>query len=314
MIPRCAPASLRLEGRPRNYTEIPLTICHPKPKPLVRFARLLSYRSALPRQISITCCRVTRHSQLYCQLHQSFFYPGMLALRLQPLNITTSNNGNLIISQWPSEVRDRIYCIVYRWFIEYSSSLQKQAIEKARSSFSRLPRGDPIFQQCIDQADSIPDVVKSVIQTSRSYKERQSARLFRKFEQHAHFLQNASDIVDIVVQTQAGIGCPLWAPVKFVLKVWSCPYQVGLDLVERMSQVSKDHAQVAEQVLNLIEVISENHHRFEIYGKLPPDPILQIALLNIFTDVVEFSVRAFRLFRGSTRGLFFLHYLVITTY
>jgi len=81
-----------------------------------------------------------------------------------------------------------------------------------------------------------------------------------------------------------------------------------------MSQVSKDHAQVAEQVLNLIEVISENNHRFEIYGKLPPDPILQIALLNIFTDVVEFSVRASQLFRGSTRGLFFLRYLVIITY
>ena len=28
-----------------------------------------------------------------------------------------------------------------------------------------------------------------------------------------------SDAVDVVVQTQAGIGCPLWAPIKFVLKV-----------------------------------------------------------------------------------------------
>jgi hypothetical protein len=96
--------------------------------------------------------------------------------------------------------------------------LQKQAIEKARSSFSRLPTEDAIFQQCINQADSIPDVVKSVIQTSHSYKRRQSAGLLRKFEQHTQFLQNASDIVDIVVQTQAGIGCPLWAPIKFVLK------------------------------------------------------------------------------------------------
>ncbi|KAF8853289.1 hypothetical protein BDZ45DRAFT_81093 [Acephala macrosclerotiorum] len=164
---------------------------------------------------------------------------------------------------------------------QQSSSLQKQAIEKARLSFSNLPTGDAIFQQCINQADSIHDVVESVIQTSRFYKRRQSTRLLQKFEQHTQFLQNASDIVDIVVQTQAGIGCPLWAPIKFVLKV------------------SKDHAQAAEQVLNLIEVISENHPRFEIYGKLPPDPILQIALLNIFTDVVEFSVRAFRFFRRS---------------
>ncbi|PMD64205.1 uncharacterized protein K444DRAFT_506864, partial [Hyaloscypha bicolor E] len=164
-------------------------------------------------------------------------------------------------------------------------SLQKQAIEKARSSFSRLPTEDVIFQQCINQADTIPDVVKSVIQTSHSYKSRRSTGLLRKFEQHTQFLQNVSDIVDIVVQTQAGIGCPLWAPIKFVLKV------------------SKDHAQAAEQILNLIEVISENHPRFEVYGKLPPSPILQTALLNIFTDVVEFSVRAFRFFRRSALGL-----------
>ncbi|KAH8762769.1 hypothetical protein F5882DRAFT_415593 [Hyaloscypha sp. PMI_1271] len=161
------------------------------------------------------------------------------------------------------------------------SSLQKQAIEKARSYLSHLPTEDAIFQQCVNQADSIPDVVKSVIQTSHSYKRRQSTDLLRKFERHTQFLQDASDIVNIVVQTQAGIGCPLWAPIKFVLKV------------------SKDHAQAAEQILNLIEVISENHPRFEVYGKLPPNPILQTALLNIFTDIVEFSVRAFRFFRRS---------------
>ncbi|CZR62960.1 uncharacterized protein PAC_12857 [Phialocephala subalpina] len=161
---------------------------------------------------------------------------------------------------------------------QQSSSLQQQAIEKARSSFSHLPKEDAIFQQCINRADSIPDVIKSVIRTSRSYKRRKSTRLLRKFEQHTQFLQNASDIIDVVVQTQAGIGCPLWAPIKFV---------------------SKDNAQAAEQILNLIEVISESHPRFEIYGKLPPDPILQIALLNIFTDVVEFSVRAYRFFSRS---------------
>ncbi len=32
-------------------------------------------------------------------------------------------------------------------------------------------------------------------------------------------LMPLSDAVDIVVQAQAGIGCPLWAPIKFILKV-----------------------------------------------------------------------------------------------
>jgi hypothetical protein len=77
-----------------------------------------------------------------------------------------------------------------------------------------------------------------------------------------------------------------------------------LRLVDSKSQVSKDHAQAAEQILNLIEAILENHPRFEIYGKLPPDPILQIDLLSIFTDVVEFSVRAFQFFRRGALGLF----------
>lgn len=81
---------------------------------------------------------------------------------------------------------------------------------------------------------------------------------------------------------------------------------MGLNLSDNIIQVSKDHAQAAEQVLNLIEVISENHPRFEIYGKLPPDPVLQIALLNIFTDVVEFSVLALQFFRRSALGLFSL--------
>ena len=87
-----------------------------------------------------------------------------------------------------------------------------------------------------------------------------------------------------------------------------------LVLVNRISQISKDHAQAAEQVLNLIEVISENHPRFEIYGKLPPDPILQVALLNIFTDVVEFCVRAIWFFKRNALGLFSLWCLMTTIY
>jgi MinD superfamily P-loop ATPase len=82
-----------------------------------------------------------------------------------------------------------------------------------------MPNDNALFQQCINQAESIPDVIKSVISVSSSYKKRRSTRLLQKFEQHTQLLQNASDIVDIVVQTQAGIGCPIWAPIKFVLKV-----------------------------------------------------------------------------------------------
>ena len=47
----------------------------------------------------------------------------------------------------------------------------------------------------------------------------------------------------------------------------------------------------------MIETISGNLPRLEIYLRLQPDPHLDVSLLDIFTDVVEFSVRAFQYFR-----------------
>ncbi|KAF6226640.1 hypothetical protein HO173_012470 [Letharia columbiana] len=91
-----------------------------------------------------------------------------------------------------------------------------------------------------------------------------------------------SAVVDIAVQTQAGFGCPLWAPIKFILKI------------------SDDHSKATEQVFNLLQSITESLPRLEVYEKLQSDNILQIALLNIFTDVVDFSVRAFQFFRRRT--------------
>ena len=58
-----------------------------------------------------------------------------------------------------------------------------------------------------------------------------------------------------------------------------------------------------EQVSNLLESITESLPRLEVYEKLQSDNILQVALLNIFTDVVDFSIRAFRFFRQRTLGM-----------
>ncbi|KAI9856968.1 MAG: hypothetical protein M1813_008684 [Trichoglossum hirsutum] len=165
--------------------------------------------------------------------------------------------------------------------LNQQSSLQKEAIENARLVFSRLPSGDATFRQCIDQADTILDVVKTVTQKCQSHRRKKLTRLLEGFQRYSLWLQNMSGVVDVVVQTQAGIGCPVWAPIKFVL------------------QVSKDHYQAAEHILNLIRTISDSLPRFHIYEKLQPDPILQVALLNIFTDVVEFSVLAIQYFGRS---------------
>ena len=111
------------------------------------------------------------------------------------------------------------------------------------------------------------------------HKKKRFTKLLDGFQKHTLWLQNMGSVVDVVVQTQAGIGCPVWAPIKFVLKV------------------SDDHAQAVEQTLNIIRKITECLPRFEIYEKLQGDAKLQVAFLNVFTDVVEFSVRACQFFR-----------------
>ena len=46
----------------------------------------------------------------------------------------------------------------------------------------------------------------------------------------------------------------------------------------------------------MIDTISNNLPRLEIYLRLQPDPHLDVSLLLVFTDVVEFSVQAFQYF------------------
>ena len=54
----------------------------------------------------------------------------------------------------------------------------------------------------------------------------------------------------------------------------------------------------------MIEIISGNLPRLEIYLNPQPDPSLDASLLNIFTDVVEFSVQALRYFRMRPKSEF----------
>jgi hypothetical protein len=102
-----------------------------------------------------------------------------------------------------------------------SRSLQVQAIGKARAAFSQLPNGDVIFQQCINGQESITDILATVARRHGSYRSRKCTQLLEAFQRHTTWLQNISEVVDVVVQTQSGIGCPLWAPVKFVLQARS---------------------------------------------------------------------------------------------
>jgi hypothetical protein len=86
-------------------------------------------------------------------------------------------------------------------------------------AFLRLPSKGAFFQQCISDTDSIPDVVKSIAEKYRAHRNKKSSQLFQGFQKYTQWLHNISEVIDIAVQTQAGIGCPVWSPIKFVLKV-----------------------------------------------------------------------------------------------
>ncbi|KAM0805845.1 hypothetical protein BDR22DRAFT_188133 [Usnea florida] len=158
-------------------------------------------------------------------------------------------------------------------------SLQQQAIDEAKLAYSRLPHDHAIFRQCVEGKQTLAEVLGVVEQRRQSHKKKRSNNLISRLQKYTTWLQNMSAVVDVAVQTQAGFACPLWAPIKFVL------------------QVSNDYSKATEKIFNLLESITESLPRLEIYQKLQSDGILQIALLNIFTDVVDFSVRAIHFFQ-----------------
>ena len=54
---------------------------------------------------------------------------------------------------------------------------------------------------------------------------------------------------------------------------------------------------MAQHASDLITTMSEQLPRFKIYTKLQSDPLLQTALFNVYTDVLEFSVKVYHHFK-----------------
>lgn len=171
-------------------------------------APALSQPCPSPSQPNATFCSSNSHnllgeSQQYCSI--------------------VSHHVESIVTLKPTEVSSSGCPSQFKTY-EFRSTLQKQAIERAHAAFSRLPRGDAIFQQCITSDESVVDVVKTIKEDYQSYKIKKSTQLLERFQKHTLWLQNISGVVDVAVQTQASIACPVWAPIKFVLKVRSYQY------------------------------------------------------------------------------------------
>jgi len=111
---------------------------------------------------------------------------------------------------------------------ETVDSVQQQAIKRAKVSFKKLPDENPVFQQYAGSKDGVKELVDTLAANYSAHDKRRS-RIIDKFQRYSAFLQNFGDVIDIAVQTQAGIACPVWAPVKFVLNVCSLHFNQDMN-------------------------------------------------------------------------------------
>ena len=52
----------------------------------------------------------------------------------------------------------------------------------------------------------------------------------------------------------------------------------------------------AEQILNVVEMISDNLSRLDLYEQLHDDHRFKIGLVNLFADITEFAAHAYHFF------------------
>lgn len=71
----------------------------------------------------------------------------------------------------------------------------------------------------MQHGDPIGAIVQVLSTDYTAHERKRSTRFLVRFQRYTQWLQNISSVVDIAVQSQAGILCPLWAPVKYILQV-----------------------------------------------------------------------------------------------
>ncbi|KAH6698319.1 hypothetical protein BKA61DRAFT_622021 [Leptodontidium sp. MPI-SDFR-AT-0119] len=157
-----------------------------------------------------------------------------------------------------------------------TNPLQQQAIQAAKAAFSSLSDGNVIFQQYLESTEPISTVVQGLLAKHGSQRDKRCARILENFQKYTLWLQNMAPAIDVAVNTSSGIACPVWAPIKYILKL------------------SKDHFDALERILRMIETISDCLPRLRIYEKLNKHPALQTAFLRLFTSIINFSVVTLR--------------------
>lgn len=118
-----------------------------------------------------------------------------------------------ILGKAPSLLDDLTNC--------HRSSLQHQVVLNAKAAISSLDDGSHIFRECLESTEPLPILVQSLLKTGSKYADSRSTRILGRFQKHSLWLQNMAPAIDVVVNVQAGIAAPIWAPIRYVLKA-SC--------------------------------------------------------------------------------------------
>lgn len=123
-------------------------------------------------------------------------------------------------SDAPSNVRaDTTFALIKADIQRNRNGLQDEAINRAKAAYAKLPNGNEILSRCRASSNPIDELVKQLEEKHQQRKSKKLSRLLHCFYRNTAVLHNYSKIIDVVVQTEAGLGCPIWAPVKFILEV-----------------------------------------------------------------------------------------------
>jgi len=158
----------------------------------------------------------------------------------------------------------------------------RDAANRAKAAFQNLPHGNDLFQQCVLNKITIEAVFEEIRRNSLGHKRKLSTVALDRFHHCTAWMLNISKPIDVAVNASAGIACPVWAPIKFVLLV------------------SQDNATATESIISVIQSIADNLPRLDLYQRFQGDESFQVALVNLFADITEFASLAHQFFRKRT--------------
>lgn len=93
------------------------------------------------------------------------------------------------------------------------------AIKRARAALSDLTLRDSLFRKCQADEITLDNVLETLRQKSKSHKRKKLTRCLDTLHGCTAWMLNIASSIDVVVNASAGIACPAWAPIKFLLLV-----------------------------------------------------------------------------------------------